>query len=85
MELLLLFLLALLLFGPEELPPLARLMSRTLNELKSIFQRLEKEWGLSVLGVGGRSPATSSLKDETSTSFSLEPKKEVVLKTKDKE
>ncbi len=47
MEMLLLFVLALLLLGPEELPPLARLISRTLNELKNIFHRLEKEWGLS--------------------------------------
>ena len=47
MEILVLFLLVLLLFGPEELPPLARMISQTLNELKNIFQRLEKEWDLS--------------------------------------
>ena len=47
MEILLLLLLALLLLGPEELPPLARLISRTLNELNNILHKLEKEWGLS--------------------------------------
>ena len=46
MEILVLFLLALLLLGPEELPPLARFITRTFNELKAIFHRLEKEWGL---------------------------------------
>ena len=46
MEVLVLFLLALLLLGPEELPPLARLITRTFNELKVLLHRLEKEWDL---------------------------------------
>ena len=45
-ELLFLFFLALLLFGPKELPNLARLMARFIYEMKNLFQRLEKEWGL---------------------------------------
>ena len=47
MEILVLFVLALLLLGPEELPSLARMISRILNELKTVYQSLEKEWGLS--------------------------------------
>lgn len=40
------FLLILILFGPEELPKLARFIARLIYEMKSIFQRLEKEWNL---------------------------------------
>ncbi|MDE0119431.1 MAG: twin-arginine translocase TatA/TatE family subunit [Bdellovibrionales bacterium] len=45
-ELVFLFLLALLLLGPKELPKLARLMARFIYEMKSLFQKLEKEWCL---------------------------------------
>ena len=41
------FLLILILFGPRELPKLARFMARLIYEMKNIFQRLEKEWNLS--------------------------------------
>lgn len=40
------FLLILILFGPEELPKLARFIARLIYEMKGIFQRLEKEWNL---------------------------------------
>ena len=40
------FLLALVLFGPKELPKLARFIAKLIYELKNIFQRLEKEWHL---------------------------------------
>ena len=46
-ELLFLFVLVLLLFGPKELPKLARFIARLIYEMKNIFQRLEKEWRLS--------------------------------------
>ena len=40
------FLLVLILFGPEELPKLARFMARLVYQMKSVFLRLEKEWNL---------------------------------------
>ena len=40
------FLLILILFGPQELPKLARLIARLIYEMKNIFKRLEKEWNL---------------------------------------
>lgn len=40
------FVLLLLLFGPQELPHLARGGLRILNELKGVFHRLQKEWNL---------------------------------------
>lgn len=46
-ELLFISLLILLLFGPRELPKLARFVARLIYEMKSIFHRLEKEWNLS--------------------------------------
>ena len=45
-ELFFIALLALLLFGPKELPKLARFVARLIYEMKSIFQRLEKQWHL---------------------------------------
>ncbi len=45
-ELFFLFLLILLLFGPKELPKLARFVARLIYQMKNIFQRLEKEWNL---------------------------------------
>ena len=45
-ELCVIFLLALVLFGPKELPTLARFIAKLIYELKNIFQRLEKEWRL---------------------------------------
>ena len=45
-ELCVIFLLALVLFGPKELPKLARFVAKLIYELKNIFQRLEKEWRL---------------------------------------
>jgi len=39
-------LLLLLLFGPKEIPQLARFLARFIYEMKSIFKRLEKEWNL---------------------------------------
>ncbi|MDE0518973.1 MAG: twin-arginine translocase TatA/TatE family subunit [Oligoflexia bacterium] len=45
-EFVFLFFLALLLFGPKELPKLARLIARCIYEMKNLFQRLEKEWHL---------------------------------------
>ena len=40
------FLLVLFLFGPKELPNLARTIARIIYQMKNIFQRLEKEWKL---------------------------------------
>ncbi len=40
------FLLVLILFGPEELPKLARFMARLVYQMKNVFLRLEKEWNL---------------------------------------
>ena len=45
-ELCVIFLLVLVLFGPKELPKLARFVAKLIYELKNIFQRLEKEWHL---------------------------------------
>lgn len=46
LELCAIFLLVLVLFGPKELPKLARFVAKFIYELKNIFQRLEKEWRL---------------------------------------
>ena len=46
-ELVIIFLLALLLFGPKELPKLARFLVKLINEMKQIFNRLKSEWNLS--------------------------------------
>ena len=43
-ELCVIFLLVLFLFGPEELPRLARALARMIYEMKNIFKKLEKEW-----------------------------------------
>ena len=40
------FLLVLILFGPEELPKLARFTARLVYQMKNVFLRLEKEWNL---------------------------------------
>ncbi len=45
-ELFLIFLLGLFLFGPEELPRLARALARWIYEMKNIFKKLEEEWKL---------------------------------------
>ncbi len=45
-ELSVIFLLVLILFGPGELPKLARMLARLIYEMKNIFRRLEKEWDL---------------------------------------
>ena len=45
-ELCAIFLLVLVLFGPKELPNLARFIAKLIYEMKNIFQRLEKEWHL---------------------------------------
>ena len=45
-ELIIVFLLILLLFGPKELPYLARSILKFINEMKNIFSRLKKEWDL---------------------------------------
>ena len=45
-EIVLIFFLFLILFGPKELPGLARFIVRILHELKTIFRQLEKEWKL---------------------------------------
>jgi len=45
-ELSVVFILVLLLFGPQELPKLARFIARFIHEMKSIFKNLEKEWNL---------------------------------------
>lgn len=45
-ELCAIVLLVLVLFGPKELPKLARFVAKLIYELKNIFQRLEKEWRL---------------------------------------
>lgn len=46
LELVLIFFLLLILFGPKELPGLARLLLHMIYELKTIFNRLEREWKL---------------------------------------
>ena len=56
-ELCVIFLLALVLFGPKELPKLARFVAKLIYELKNIFQRLEKEWCLT-------EPQNSSIKKD---------------------
>ena len=45
-EIILIFLILLILFGPKELPGLARFLLRMIHELKAIFHRLETEWKL---------------------------------------
>ena len=62
MEILLLFLLALLLLGPEEIPPLARFINQILNELKTIFQKLEKEWSLTQTNLTLKTDPTNKTK-----------------------
>lgn len=47
LELIVVFLLALFLFGPKELPKLARVLVKLINEMKHIFNRLKSEWNLS--------------------------------------
>lgn len=44
------FFLILILFGPQELPKLARFIAKLIYEMKNIFQRLEKEWNLEYRG-----------------------------------
>ena len=46
MEVIGVLLLMLVLFGPKELPRLARQVARLIYEMKNIFHRLEKEWDL---------------------------------------
>ena len=46
-ELVVIFLLALFLFGPKELPKLARFLVKLTNEMKQFFNRLKSEWNLS--------------------------------------
>ena len=46
MEVIGVLLLILVLFGPKELPRLARQVARLIYEMKNIFHRLEKEWDL---------------------------------------
>ena len=43
-EIICIFLLILVLFGPQELPHLARLILRLINEMKNLFYRLEACW-----------------------------------------
>ena len=62
-ELLFISLLILLLFGPRELPKLARFVARLIYEMKNIFHRLEKEWDLSSQH---KSSSKNSLKDSQS-------------------
>ena len=50
MELVLILGMFLVLFGPKELPGLARGVLKALNEMKHIFYSLQKEWGLSSEG-----------------------------------
>lgn len=45
-EVFVIFLLGLFLFGPEELPALARALARLIYEMKNIFKKLEEEWKL---------------------------------------
>lgn len=45
-ELFVIFLLTLVLFGPKELPKIAQALAKWIYELKRIFQRLEREWNL---------------------------------------
>ena len=45
-ELFVIFLLILVLFGPKELPKIAQALARLIYEMKRIFQRLEREWNL---------------------------------------
>ena len=40
------FLLILILFGPQEMPKLARFVAKLIYEMKNIFQRLAEEWNL---------------------------------------
>ena len=47
LELIVVFLLLLVLFGPKELPRLARGVARLIYEIRHIFQKLETEWKLS--------------------------------------
>lgn len=45
-EIAMVVLLVLLLFGPQEIPKLARFISRLIYQFKDIFSRLEKQWNL---------------------------------------
>lgn len=45
-ELCVIFVLVLILFGPKELPKIARHIAKLIYEMKNIFQRLEQEWNL---------------------------------------
>ena len=45
-EVIVIFLLMLVLFGPKELPTLARFLVKFINEMKHIFNRLKDEWNL---------------------------------------
>ncbi len=44
LELFFLFILALILFGPKDLPKLARLLLQMVYRLKNIFHQFEKKW-----------------------------------------
>ena len=45
-EIIIVFILLLILFGPKELPKLAKLFVSSLNELKNIFYKLREDWEL---------------------------------------
>ena len=45
-ELFVIFLLLLVLFGPKELPKMARRIACLIYEMKNVFQKLEQEWKL---------------------------------------
>ncbi len=67
-ELFVVFLLLLVLFGPKELPEMARRMARFIYEMKNVFQKLEKEWKLK--------PENPSLEKSKTTCEGAKPAKD---------
>jgi len=63
-ELILIFFLLFILFGPKELPDLARTLLRMVNELKTTFQRWEQEWKLDSKKTNTSSPPDSSKNEQ---------------------
>ena len=62
-ELAFLFLLFLLLFGPKDLPRIARFTARLFYDMKNIFQKLEKEWRLPKNSPSAPKTKSSELKE----------------------
>ena len=72
-ELSAIFLLILVLFGPEELPKLARFIARLVYQMKNIFLRLEKEWNLEYKSKNFSGKTSSEFLKKSASEIDQEP------------